>query len=686
MSIGRFALALAFLLLLPAAVAAELPAQKHAQGEFSFATGPVPAFVQPHEVAPTWPAQEGKEAAPGWRNWLIDSQVDRRPGNAVAYHDNAFEAVTPELVAHAAKLTIEFNPLYQTLTIHRVELRRDGAWSNRFDAGRVSLARRESGFEQNLSDGMVSALVLLADVRAGDVVRFSYSIDGVNPIVADSDVYQFRLAWVHPILDRHVRLLHGAREKTDVRRSNTDLPVATRTVGDHKEITMHARRTAAMVDEGDYPVWYNRFPVVEIAKSRSWADVVSWALPLYPENVALPAELESRVQEWAAIADPHARAFAVLRTVQRDVRYFGAELGENTHRPTPPAVTWQRRYGDCKDKAYLTVALLRRLGIEAEPALVSTSQGRALLERLPAAAQFNHVIVAVHIGGRTLWLDPTRPEQRGDLRALDLRELGVALPVKAGQASLVSVQPPATPSNSVEIEETFKPNLVDDSIELSITTTYTGLRAEQMRWRMSSEGIEPLSRSFADYYRKRHSELSVAAPLAVEDASDGDRLVLRERYLLKSAWSEKLGTQRRIDLYADAISGDASLPDTIERNGPLALNRPSVLIHRTRVEVPKGWSMGELPAGSKVDGGEFAYQRKASATASTVTLEHRFDILSDHVPSARVAEYVRGLRLVRDELSSSVSLRVAQEAADSDRQQRLRKLLRDASRTDGETK
>ena len=42
---------LPFLLLVPHALAAAgLPAQKHVQGEFSFATGPVPAFVQQREV------------------------------------------------------------------------------------------------------------------------------------------------------------------------------------------------------------------------------------------------------------------------------------------------------------------------------------------------------------------------------------------------------------------------------------------------------------------------------------------------------------------------------------------------------------------------------------------------------------------------------------------------------------
>ena len=44
------------------------------------------------------------------------------------------------------------------------------------------------------------------------------------------------------------------------------------------------------------------------------------------------------------------------------------------------ATTWSRRYGDCKGKTALLIALLRGLGIEAEAALVSTDFGDGLDE------------------------------------------------------------------------------------------------------------------------------------------------------------------------------------------------------------------------------------------------------------------------------------------------------------------
>ena len=63
-------------------------------------------------------------------------------------------------------------------------------------------------------------------------------------------------------------------------------------------------------------------------------------------------------------------------------------------------MTWNRRYGDCKDKAYLLSKILARLDIAASPALVSTTRGSATRDVVPTAAAFNHVIVRALIDGR----------------------------------------------------------------------------------------------------------------------------------------------------------------------------------------------------------------------------------------------------------------------------------------------
>ena len=106
-----------------------------------------------------------------------------------------------------------------------------------------------------------------------------------------------------------------------------------------------------------------------------------------------------------------ARVLGALQWVQGEIRYFSVSLGESTHRPHDPAWVVQRRYGDCKDKTYLLVSLLRELGIDAQPMLVSLQSRRMPAKLLPSPEVFDHAIVRVRLQGKSYYLDGTRPAQ-----------------------------------------------------------------------------------------------------------------------------------------------------------------------------------------------------------------------------------------------------------------------------------
>jgi hypothetical protein len=659
-----------------------LPEGVQTQGEFQYATGPVPAWV----AVTTIPDQSPPPAAGGtqWRTWLFDSQVDHRGPREASYEDRAYEAMSNELVGEAGRFTIEFNPLYQTLVIHRVEVRRDGRWSNRFDPARISLARRESDFEENMAVGTVTALLLLADVRVGDVVRIAYTVTGSNPILAGVENDGFRFGWVSPILERKARVLLPAGATVSSLSLEGAPKANVRSLGDGStEVTARATNVPAQREEGDYPNWFVSQPLLLVGPRRQWSDVVAWALPLYPAPGPLPAELQAQVEGWKRIADPAARAFAILRAVQRDVRYFGTELGENTHRPAAPALTWERRYGDCKDKAYLTTTLLRAVGIEAEPALVSMRRGRAIRDWLPSASVFDHVIVRARIGTDTFWLDPTLSEQHGDLRTQDVLDYGMALPVRAGETALVAVDAPAKVGNSVVVEERLEPAAQGSDVALTIRTVYTGQRAQSMRWQIRSRGRDETSRAFADYYRKRFNALTVTAPIEVDDPADVDRLVVVEHYLLKDAWVSRTGSVRQLDLFAEALSADSDMPATLERRGPLALGHRASLRHLTTLVLPTGWSVVQPPSNASITTPQMTYRREVKAAPPGLTIEHQMEVLAPDVASTGAEPFLRKLRDVRDDMSTRVTLRLAGDPGGDERKDRLQRLLREAGQSKG---
>jgi hypothetical protein len=94
------------------------------------------------------------------------------------------------------------------------------------------------------------------------------------------------------------------------------------------------------------------------------------------------------------------------------VRYVAVEVGVGGYRPSAPQAVLDRRWGDCKDKAFLLIDLLREAGIEAWPVLILSAE-RDRVDREFPAPQFNHAIAAVSAEG--LDLAPEDPVAGGFL-------------------------------------------------------------------------------------------------------------------------------------------------------------------------------------------------------------------------------------------------------------------------------
>lgn len=655
----------------------------HERDGMRFDTGPLPAFVEDRPLPERWDPKAPGADDRSWRNWRLDRQVDRRQGRDIVYSDYAYEPKAPSLLGEAGKFEVVFNPEFQTLTLHAVEVRRDGRWQDRLVPDKIQLARREEEFEQDMTNGSVSALIVLEDVRVDDVVRIRYSVTGSNPIMGGQLSEWALLGWRNPLLQSGTRVLYDPGTEVAFHRENTDITPTVRSTADAVEASVRVQGAAPVIDENGYPVWYQPYPRVEIAPKRSWADVVGWALPLYPEHTApFDPVLEAKIAQWRTLRDPAARMTAALREVQNEVRYFGVEIGDNTHRPNPPDQVWRKRYGDCKDKTLLLVTLLRRLDIEAAPALVSVGRGRAIGQSVPSASVFDHVIVRARIDGRTWWLDPTIAQQGGDPRQADLSDYGLVLPVTAGSTALEPVAAPADAATGVEMIERFEPAADGSSATFTVETIYTGLAADRQRRSTLGERRDEVSRRYAEFYRKRYGELEVLDTPAIEDDFERNVVRIRERYRLNAPFDTAGGGVRALDAYADALQDTSTLPQQFARSGPLDYVEPGRYRHSVRVRVPERWKPAFRAESVDRSGPAFRFERKVEVTGDEVRLVYDMQVKQSEVAVEQVPAHLEALRKVRDALSATLRFNIPASLDDAQRRQRLRALLQDV--IDGE--
>ena len=664
------------------AVQAEPPVRErteYVRGDFRFAVGPAPAFVTAHDVAAGWDPKAPGADDTVWRVWLYDNQTDRRGGHDHDYTDYAYQVRSAASLGDAGRFQIEFSPDYQQLTLHRVALRRNGVWEDRLIPEKISLARRETDFENDLYDGRVSAMIVLDDVRVDDLVRITYTITGSNPILAGQLFDGAQVGWRSPLLDAYMRVLFdpGTHVAQHLENGARAARVATRADGVEASLASHGN--PAVVDEGSYPPWYQPFPLVQVGPARTWADVVAWAMPLYPAVGALPSDLEARIDAWSRLPDPHARLRAALRVVQDEVRYFGVEMGSNSHRPTAPPETWARRYGDCKDKAYLLSTVLGRVGIEAVPALVSTGRGRALADLVPTAGAFNHVIVRARIGGETVWVDPTMTQQGGDPRQFDLSAYGVGLPVMAGATAPEQILPPKVTHDGIATNERYAPDGKDGALRLQIETTYRGAWADHMRRSVSVSRTDELQRRYAEYYRKRFGKVDALQPPVVNDDRDANTLRISESYRLEAPFVQEGSDRRGLDVFGEALDTASQLPSQMARRGPIDIGRAADYRHEISIEPPSGWRSVASEERDDFASPAFDYHRSVKRDGDSVRMLYEMKVTARDLDATAAGKHLAELRNVRENLSARLRFQTPLAPLKaSERDERLKALLRGA--------
>ncbi|MBI3557663.1 MAG: DUF3857 domain-containing transglutaminase family protein [Deltaproteobacteria bacterium] len=102
------------------------------------------------------------------------------------------------------------------------------------------------------------------------------------------------------------------------------------------------------------------------------------------------------------------RLNTITSELNTEVRYMGDWRPiAGGHVPRPLEVVAKTKFGDCKDFASGTVAILRKLGVTADVAWVERSTQPSPLPPLAYTGAFNHAIVWARAEGREWWIDPT---------------------------------------------------------------------------------------------------------------------------------------------------------------------------------------------------------------------------------------------------------------------------------------
>jgi hypothetical protein len=384
-------------------------------------------------------------------------------------------------------IAIAWNPTAGDARVHKVVIHRRGREIDVLAGTGFEILRREDQLEAAMLDGMLTAVLRVPDLRVGDDLEIAYTVPLHDPTLREASHgllfmgdapppgrYRLELSWEDG-QEPHTRLTSDLAKLAE-RKGN--------------RIAVRVDNPPTITPPRDAPPRYAWTRVIEFSDFADWQSVSRRFHSLFAEASTLAPDSPLREEATAIAAsnpDKLAQAQAALELVQQQVRYVYVGLNGGNFTPASADVTWERRYGDCKGKTAMLLALLGELGITAEPVLVNNSASTdGYDQRLANPGMFDHVLVRAEIGGKTYWLDGTLPDVI-EARTEPFLPYQWVLPLAARGSALERLpERPLTLPQVMELYEIDASAGFDAPARLTRTSVARGLAGLQQHMQFSS--------------------------------------------------------------------------------------------------------------------------------------------------------------------------------------------------------
>gem|GEM_PF-2295159 len=497
----------------------------YSPGNVTIYQGTIPYWIRP--VSAPEPISKMPDE-PDNPHLLLEAQTDIASDTQYIHYEfkvwNALDA------QNLSNIELIFNPELQTLTIHDVKVWRNGTWIDKLDMSEIRVVQREEDLDHLCYCGDLSALLFLEDIREGDLIDYSYSIQYTHflPFCCHYPL-QFPQTW-----EKYCgRIVKAANRPMRVQINPPDFD------GNFQESDLEyswcIEPCPPYEKVLDLPRGYPSYASLEVTEFRDWSEVARLTASFFSLNpdFARDAEAIELVDGWKKSSSSlEETAIQATRFVQDEIRYLGLEDGVLGVQPTDPLATLKRRFGDCKGKTQLLRSFFAMLDLPSDPCLVNTNVAKSMKNHLPSL-YFNHAILRLEFNGQSYFIDSTSNYNGGGLDQMSV-PFGAGLILSDKTTDLIDIPAPII-HPEIECQTTYdvRPNT---DIEMTIDIHFKGSKANFGRYALKKYGLNQLSEWFQKRISRQFDHFEEIAPLQLDDERDQNDLRATIKLLLKNPW------------------------------------------------------------------------------------------------------------------------------------------------------
>ena len=312
-------------------------------------------------------------------------------------------------------LAVGYSASYSNIEVNAIEIiKPDGSVININIAKNSKTSISSSQLSQNIFDPNSKKLTVnIPNLEVGDILYYVYSRKTFKPRVPGTWCGYFMLQSLSPYLKYSIEIsapqslpLKKIYIKDEVKNSTkyTNKVVNKRIIYNWKTTNV-----PQIITESGMPEVYTVAQRLLVSTISSWQDISKWYWKLCEKPLAdVTPKMKSKVQELTKnCKTSKEKITSIFQFVAKEVRYTGLTIEKEApgYEPHSVSITFNNRYGVCRDKAALLVAMLKIAGFEAYPVLFYSGPKKDI--EVPNN-YFNHAIVGIREpDGSFLLMDPT---------------------------------------------------------------------------------------------------------------------------------------------------------------------------------------------------------------------------------------------------------------------------------------
>jgi transglutaminase-like putative cysteine protease len=573
-----------------------------------------------------------------------------------SFYHTATKIISEAGVQNGSQISIDFDPQYEKLCIHKIELVRNGQRINKLDLSKINTLQRESDLERNIYDGTFTANLILDDVRKGDMIEYSYTLKGRNPIFSEKFSTTFYTQYGVPVGELNQRLICRSSRKITIKEYNNSIkPEITQSAGNtiYKWHTVNIKPLSA---EDKLPQWYDPYPYTSLSEYGSWAEVKEWAKKLFVVKGSVDKELKDSVKAIRARSNSDfEKALNALRFVQNQIRYMGIEIGVYSHLPNTPNKVFRQRFGDCKDKSLLLCTMLKELEIESHPVLINTTAKGEMINTLPSPLSFNHCTVLIMLYGKKYWVDPTIAYQGGTLQTNAFPDYAYGLVVTDASTDLTRIE--AVSRGNIVVREIFDITSLEGACDLTVHTTYEGDEADIIRHQIANSSMQELDENYKNFYAKLYPGIRTRDSVKLMDHLNENRYTITEYYTIDDFWTNDSITEKgRVKASFEALMVESyiSLPNIRIRKMPISIRHKTRVDQTIEINLPEQWEIEEEEGAFTTSAFQYRYKYSYNANTRTILLNYFYETTNDFIPAEEFSSYKKAVDNVYEYVSFQV--------------------------------